>query len=82
MKVKSLSRVQLLATPWTAAYKAPQSMGFSRQEYWSGVLLPSPIFKMEVLSFVKNQEDLYHSHQERPSEMSPSLNTGLAGYGG
>ena len=34
MKVKSLSRVRLLATPWTAAYQAPPSMGFSRQEYW------------------------------------------------
>ena len=42
-KVKSLSRVQLLATPWTAAYQAPPSMGFSRQEYWSGVPLPSPM---------------------------------------
>jgi len=42
VKVKSLSRVQLLATPWTAAYQAPQSMGFSRREYWSGVPLPSP----------------------------------------
>ena len=42
MKVKSLSRVQLLATPWTAAYQAPPLMGFSRQEYWSGVPLPSP----------------------------------------
>ena len=37
MKVKSLSRVQLLATPWTVAHQAPPSMGFSRQEYWSGV---------------------------------------------
>ena len=37
VKVKSLSRVWLLATPWTAAYQAPLSMGFSRQEYWSGV---------------------------------------------
>ena len=43
VKVKSLSHVQLLATPWTAAYQAPPSMGFSRQEYWSGVPLPSPI---------------------------------------
>ena len=43
VKVKSLSRVRLLATPWTAAYKAPPSMGFSRQEYWSGVPLPFPI---------------------------------------
>ena len=42
MKVKSLRRVRLLATPWTAAYQAPPSMGFSRQEYWSEVPLPSP----------------------------------------
>ena len=41
VKVKSLSRSQLLATPWTAAYQAPPSLGFSRQEYWSGVPLPS-----------------------------------------
>ena len=43
VKVKSLSRVWLFSTPWTAAYQAPPSMGFSRQEYWSGVPLPSPI---------------------------------------
>ena len=42
VKVKSLSRIRLLATPWTAAYQAPLSIGFSRQEYWSGVPLPSP----------------------------------------
>ena len=42
-KVKSLSRVRLFATPWTAAHQAPPSMGFSRQEYWSGVPLPSPL---------------------------------------
>ena len=42
VKVKSLSRARLLATPWTAAYQAPPSMGFSMQEYWSGVPLPSP----------------------------------------
>ena len=42
MKVKSLSRVRLFVTPWTAAYQAPPSMGFSRQEYWRGVPLPSP----------------------------------------
>ena len=41
VKVKSLSRVRLLATPWTAAYQALLSKGFSRQEYWSGVPLPS-----------------------------------------
>ena len=42
VKVKSLSRAQLVATPWTAAYQALPSMGFSRQEYWSGMPLPSP----------------------------------------
>ena len=42
VEVKSRSRVRLLATPWTAAYQAPPSMGFSRQEYWIGVPLPSP----------------------------------------
>ena len=43
VKVKSLSRVRLLATPWTTAYQAPLSMGFSRQEYWSGVPSSSPL---------------------------------------
>ena len=43
VKVKSLSRVRLLATPWTAAHQAPPSMGFSRQQYWSGMPLPSPM---------------------------------------
>ena len=42
VKVKSLSRVQPLVTPWTAAHQAPPPMGFSRQEYWSGLPLPSP----------------------------------------
>ena len=41
-KVKLLSHVQLFETPWIVAYQAPLSMGFSRQEYWSGLLLPSP----------------------------------------
>ena len=51
VKVKSLSRVWLLETPWTAAHQAPPSMGFSRQEYWSGVPLPSP---RRMVSKVKN----------------------------
>ena len=42
MKVKSLSHVQLFATPWTVAHQVPLSMGFSRQEYWSGFPFPSP----------------------------------------
>ena len=41
VKVKSLSRVRLFATPWTVAHEAPPSMGFSKQEYWSGLPLPS-----------------------------------------
>ena len=54
VKVKSLSRVRLLATSWTAAYQAPPSMGFARQEYWSGVPLPSP---SEIIS--QSQKDKY-----------------------
>ena len=46
--MKSLSCVQLVAIPWTAAYQAPQSTGFSRQEYWSGLPLPSPSTKLET----------------------------------
>ena len=42
VKVKSLSHVRLFATPWTVAYQVPPSMGFSRQEYWSGLPFPSP----------------------------------------
>ena len=59
MKVKSesesLSRVQLCATPWTAAYQAPPSMGFSRQEYWSGVPLPSPPDNLQMCFIPKDQ---------------------------
>ena len=56
VKVKSLSRVRLFTTPWTAAYQAPPSMGFSRQEYWSGVPFPvlltknnNPFFRVQML---------------------------------
>ena len=52
--MKSFSRVQLLATPWTAAYQAPPPMGFSRQEYWSG--LPLPSLSMEYYSVIKKNE--------------------------
>ena len=44
VKVKLLSHVRLFTTPWTAAHQAPPSTGFSRQEYWSGVPLPSPLY--------------------------------------
>ena len=48
VKVKSLSRVWLLVTPWTAAYQAPPPMGLSRQQYWSGLPLPSPLVLLLV----------------------------------
>ena len=50
VKVKSLSHVRLLATQWTAAYQAPRSMGFSREEYWSGVPLPSLMISLSPLN--------------------------------
>ena len=53
VKVKSLSRVQLFATPWTAASQASPSMGFSRQEYWSGVPLPSLILRATYPVFLQ-----------------------------
>ena len=59
MKVKSLSCVRLLATPWTAAYQAPPSMGFSRQEYWSGVPLPSLPQTLMSTFFAKYYKDTY-----------------------
>ena len=49
VKVKSLSRFRLLAIPWTAAHQAPPSMGFSRQEYWTGLPLPSPQSRLSNL---------------------------------
>ena len=54
VKVKSLSRAQLLATPWTAAYQASLSMGFSRQEYWSGL----PVLRSRLIIRVKFQHNL------------------------
>ena len=58
MKVKSLSRVRPSATPWTAAHQAPPSMGFSRQEYWSGVPLPSPSCMSKLCLFLINGKSL------------------------
>ena len=60
MKVKSLSQVRLLVTPWTTAYQAPPSMGFSRQEYWSGVPLPSPLYNIVIQYFYTFQNDHYN----------------------
>ena len=58
VKGKSLNRVWLLATPWTAAYQVPLSMGFSRQEYWSGVPLPSPICHLSVVQISSGHGNL------------------------
>ena len=59
VKVKSLSRVRLLATPWTAAYQAPPSMGFPRQEFWSGLPLPSPIILHSACQIVGAEISVY-----------------------
>ena len=71
LKVKSLSCVCLFMTPWTEAYQAPLSMGFSRQEYWSGVPLPSPIycpqFSHSVMSDPLWPHESQHSRPPCPS---------------
>ena len=67
-KVKSLSRVRLLATPWTAAYQAPPAMGFSRQEYWSGVPLPSPMTAL-VLTYNWKFAPSDHLHSILPAHL-------------
>ena len=61
VKVKLLSRVWLLSTPWTAAYQSPPSMGFSRQEYWSGLPVPSLDLKYYITPFL----DLYYPEHFR-----------------
>ena len=73
VKVKSLSRVRLFATPWTAAHQAPPSMGFSRQGYWSGVPVPSPksMLQMRKLSMREGNQ-----HRDRTS-LLPSLLSSL-----
>ena len=56
VKVKLLSRVRLSVTPWTVAYQAPPSMGFSRQEYWSGLPFPSPGEKSVLQVLIKTSD--------------------------
>ena len=76
LKVKSISRVRLLATPWTAAYQVPPSMGFSRQEYWSGVPLPSPHLPRKVLTNIINW-DTWSLRQTVTFYQSVRLTSGL-----
>ena len=70
VKVKSFSCVRLFTTPWTAAHQAPPSMGFSRQEYWSGMLLPSPIRGTEAVkkNYGRDEENLMKVRVGRISE--------------
>ena len=78
VKVKSLSPTRLLATLWTAAYQAPPSMGFSRQEYWNGVPLPSPSIYLRRQHYMvvasKNSKStcLSHAHCMSGVVLSPS----------
>ena len=74
VKVKSLSRVRLLATPWTVAYQAPPSMGFSSQQYWSGVPLPSP--KMKTSSLLKKKK------RQSSDYLGTEMNAGGQVWGG
>ena len=67
VKVKSLSRVWLLATPWTVAYQVPPSMGFSRQEYWSGVPLPSSMTNLDKPVYKKQSHPFANKDPYRQS---------------
>ena len=74
VKVKSLSCARLLATPLPEAYQAPSSMGFSRQQYWSGLPLPSPILgyqfsSVQSLSHVQLLATLWTAAYQAPSSM-------------
>ena len=75
VKVKSLSRVRLFATPWTAAYQTPQSMGFSRQEYWSGVILPSLVSRSSPLLFCKTTSTRESSWSYKATKDLSTLST-------
>ena len=81
LKVKSLSHVWLFTTPWTAAHQAPLSMEFSRQEYWSGVPLPSPWICTAAKS-LQSCPTLVRPHRRQPTRLphpwdSPGKNTGV-----
>ena len=73
VEMKLLSRVQPLAAPWTAAYQAPLFMGFSRQEYWSGVPLPSPFIALASLiaQLVKNPPAMQDIPVQFPGREDP-----------
>ena len=71
-----MSRVQLFSTPWTAAYQAPLSMGVSREEYWSGVPLPSPILKYIIwykrwdVKKKKKRDEMWSTWEQKANALS------------
>ena len=70
VKVKSLSPVWLFATPWTAAYQAPPSMGYSRQDHWSGSPLPSPMHESEKWKWSRSAlPDSLRPHGLQPTRL-------------
>ena len=85
VKVKSLSCVRLLVTPWTVAHQDPPSMGFSRQEYWSGVPLPSPVHDtisrqkpVSILSFCySSSTTTYHWRMDIPQSIRNLISTAI-----
>ena len=82
VKVKSLSRVWLLATQWTAAYQASPSMGFSRQQYWIGVPLPSPKTHNRQMKYSREVGDSYlpSGHLVPVQPFSPCVSAVLGGW--
>ena len=75
VKVRSLSRVRLFAIPWTAAYQAFPSMGFSRQEYWSGMPLPS--LELKINCTENNQDVCWSDHHMTNFEMTVRANCAI-----
>ena len=73
-EVKSLSRVRLFATPWTITYWAPRSMGFSRQEYWSGLPFPSPGDRENYKTLVKEIKEDTNRWRNRPCSWIGRIN--------
>ena len=79
MKGKLLSRVRLFETPWTAAHQAPPSMGFSRQECWSGVPLPSPEVKLEHRNLRYQARMTLGAEKEKILRCTATLNLKMKG---
>ena len=73
VKVKLLSRVRLFVTPWTAAYQAPPSMGFSRQQYCSAMSLPSPAYPSKLFQKIAEEGTLSNSFYEATITQTPKL---------